>query len=54
MAEDYNPTVAQLNDLSTLDTDWWAHPFNLLITPDGNLDPSVLSPLTDLANQLAD
>jgi len=24
-----------------------------LITPDGTLDPSVLSPLTDLANQLA-
>jgi chromate reductase len=26
---------------------------NSLITPDGNLDPSVLSPLTDLAKELA-
>ena len=27
--------------------------FNSLITPAGNLDPSVLSPLTDLAKELA-
>ena len=27
---------------------------NSLITPEGNLDPSVLSPLTDLAKELAE